>query len=131
LPADPKIFHGRESELVDILDHFSQGTPRIAILGAGGMGKTSLASTVLHHDDITIKYQENRFFVACETAASKVELAGLVGAHLGMKPGQDLTRAVLYRLSEGPPTLLVLDNLETVWEPFESRKEIEEFLSLL
>ncbi|KAJ7749457.1 hypothetical protein B0H16DRAFT_1319217, partial [Mycena metata] len=131
LPAEPKIFHGRESELADILDHFSRGTPRIAILGAGGMGKTSLASTVLHHDDITIKYQENRFFVACETAASKVELAGLVGAHLGMKPGQDLTRAVLYRLSEGPPTLLVLDNLETVWEPFESRKEIEEFLSLL
>ncbi|KAJ7749447.1 P-loop containing nucleoside triphosphate hydrolase protein [Mycena metata] len=131
LPAEPKIFHGRESELADILDHFSRGTPRIAILGAGGMGKTSLASAVLHHQDITSKYQENRLFVACETAASKVELAGLIGAHLGMKPGQDLTQAVLYCLLEGPPTLLVLDNLETVWEPFESRKDIEEFLSLL
>ncbi|KAJ7749451.1 hypothetical protein B0H16DRAFT_1219263, partial [Mycena metata] len=104
---------------------------RIAILGAGGMGKTSLASVVLHHEDVTIKYQENRFFVSCETATSKVELAGLVGAHLGMKPGQDLTQAVLYHLSECTPTLLVLDNLETVWEPFESRKEMEEFLSLL
>ncbi|KAJ7749450.1 P-loop containing nucleoside triphosphate hydrolase protein, partial [Mycena metata] len=124
-------FHGRESELADILDHFSQGTPRIAILGAGGMGKTSLASAVLHHEDVTIKYQENRFFVACETAASKVELGGLIGAHLGMKPGQDLTRAILHHFSDSPPTLLVLDNLETVWEPFESRKEIEEFLSLL
>ncbi|KAJ7729747.1 hypothetical protein B0H16DRAFT_1893766 [Mycena metata] len=131
LPAEPKIFHGRESELADILKHFEQSTPRIAILGAGGMGKTSLAQAVLHHEEIVIKYQGNRLFVACDTAASKVELAGLVGAHLGMKPGQDLTQAVLHRLSEGSTTLLILDNLETAWEPVESRKEVEEFLSLL
>ncbi|KAJ7718154.1 hypothetical protein B0H16DRAFT_1433453 [Mycena metata] len=131
LPAEPKIFHGRESELADILHHFREYTPRIAILGAGGMGKTSLAQAVLHHEEIVIKYQGNRFFVACDTAASKVELAGLIGAHLGMKPGQDLTRAVLHHLSEGSTTLLILDNLETAWEPVESRKEVEEFLSLL
>ncbi|KAJ7722159.1 hypothetical protein B0H14DRAFT_2220175, partial [Mycena olivaceomarginata] len=29
------------------------------------------------------------------------------------------------------PTLLILDNFETLWEPLESRKGIEEFLSLL
>ncbi|KAJ7721127.1 hypothetical protein B0H16DRAFT_378393 [Mycena metata] len=131
LPAEPKIFHGRESELADILKHFEQSTPRIAILGAGGMGKTSLAQAVLHHEEIVIKYQGNRLFVACDTAASKVELAGLIGAHLGMKPGQDLTQAIVHRLSEGSTTLLILDNLETAWEPAESRKEVEEFLSLL
>ncbi|KAJ6472243.1 hypothetical protein DFH09DRAFT_1476013 [Mycena vulgaris] len=42
LPSEPKIFHGRESELCEILDLFIQEPPRIAILGAGGMGKTSL-----------------------------------------------------------------------------------------
>ncbi|KAJ7766858.1 P-loop containing nucleoside triphosphate hydrolase protein, partial [Mycena metata] len=131
LPAEPKIFHGRESELAEILKHFEQSTPRIAILGAGGMGKTSLAQAVLHHEEIVTKYQGNRLFVACDTTASKVELADLIGAHLGMKPGQDLTRAVLHRLSEGSTTLLILDNLETAWEPVESRKEVEEFLSLL
>ncbi|KAJ7741868.1 hypothetical protein B0H16DRAFT_1861663, partial [Mycena metata] len=131
LPAQPQIFHGRESELADILNHFKQSTPRISILGAGGMGKTSLASAVLHHEEIVMKYQGNRLFVVCDTAASKVELAGLIGAHLGMKPGQDLTQAVLHRLSEGSPALLILDNLETVWEPAQSRTEVEEFLSLL
>ncbi|KAJ7720808.1 P-loop containing nucleoside triphosphate hydrolase protein, partial [Mycena metata] len=131
LPAEPKIFHGRQSELAHILKYFSQGTPRIAILGAGGMGKTSLAKAVLHHEEIIAKYQGNRFFVPGDGASSTVELAGLIGAHLGIKPGQDLTQAVLHRLSKGPPTLLVLDNLETVWEPAQSRKEIEEFLSLL
>ncbi|KAJ7759052.1 P-loop containing nucleoside triphosphate hydrolase protein, partial [Mycena metata] len=131
LPAEPKIFCGRESEVADILKNIRESTPRIAILGAGGMGKTSLAQTVLHREEIVIRYQENRLFVPCDTAASKVELAGLIGAHLGMKAGKDLTRAVIHRLSEGPPTLLILDNLETVWEPAESRKEVEEFLSLL
>ncbi|KAJ7748136.1 hypothetical protein B0H16DRAFT_1692259 [Mycena metata] len=131
LPAEPKIFYGRESELADILNHFKKSTPRIAILGAGGMGKTSLAQTILHHEEIVLKYEGNRLFVVCDTAASKVELAGLIGAHLGIKPGKDLTQAVIHCLSEGPPTLLILDNLETAWEPAESRKEVEEFLSLL
>ncbi|KAJ7754074.1 hypothetical protein B0H16DRAFT_1280089, partial [Mycena metata] len=131
LPAEPKIFHGHESELADILKYFQQSTPRIAILGAGGMGKTSLAQAVLHHEEIVIKYQGNQLFVACDTAASKVELVGLIGACLGMKPGNDLTQAVLHRLSEGSTTLLILDNLETAWEPVESHNEVEEFLSLL
>ncbi|KAJ7732163.1 hypothetical protein B0H16DRAFT_1328906 [Mycena metata] len=131
LPAEPKIFHGRDSELVDILNLFSQGTPRIAILGAGGMGKTSLAKIALHHKQIATKYQGNRLFVACDTASSKAELAGLIGAHLGMKPGKDLSQAVLQHFSNAPPSLLILDNLETVWEPLTSRTEIEEFLSML
>ncbi|KAJ7037962.1 P-loop containing nucleoside triphosphate hydrolase protein [Mycena alexandri] len=131
LPSEPKIFHGRDSELADILKLFRQGTPRITVLGAGGMGKTSLARIVVHHEEITTKYHANRFFVTCDTASSKPELAGLIGAHLGMKRGKDLSRAVLQHFSSSPPSLLILDNLETVWEPAKSREDIEEFLSLL
>ncbi|KAJ7758678.1 P-loop containing nucleoside triphosphate hydrolase protein, partial [Mycena metata] len=131
LPAEPKIFHGRDLELADILTLFRQGTPRIAILGAGGIGKTTLARIVVHHEETTTKYHRNRFFVTCDTVSSKPELAGLIGAHLGLKPGKDLTSAVLQHFSNSPPSLLILDNLETVWEPPTSRKETEEFLSLL
>ncbi|KAJ7888459.1 P-loop containing nucleoside triphosphate hydrolase protein [Mycena leptocephala] len=131
LPSDPKIFHGRDSELSDILQLFSQGTPRIAILGAGGMGKTSLARAVIHHTEITERYHQHRFFVACDSAANQVELAALIGAHVGLKPGKDLTCPVIKYFSSSSDCLLILDNLETLWEPAESRGKIEEFLSLL
>ncbi|KAJ6450027.1 hypothetical protein C8R47DRAFT_1262472 [Mycena vitilis] len=91
-----RIFHGRDAELSKILQLFTEGNPRIAIL-----------------------------------ASSKVELAAHIGVHLGLKPGRDLTRAVVQHLSSKPASLLILDNLETVWEPMECRKEVEEFLSLL
>ncbi|KAJ7820044.1 P-loop containing nucleoside triphosphate hydrolase protein, partial [Mycena leptocephala] len=131
LPSEPKIFHGRESELADILCLFGQGSPRIAILGGGGMGKTSLARAVIHHSEIVGRYEQQRFFVACDSAATQVELAALIGTHLGLKPGKDLTRPVIQHFSSSPPSLLILDNLETLWEPTDSRANIEEFLSLL
>ncbi|KAJ7877151.1 P-loop containing nucleoside triphosphate hydrolase protein, partial [Mycena leptocephala] len=131
LPSEPKIFHGRESELSDILCLFGQGSPRIAILGGGGMGKTSLARAVIHHSEIAGRYEQQRFFVACDSAATQVELAALIGTHLGLKPGKDLTHPVIQYFSNSPHSLLILDNLETLWEPTESQANIEEFLSLL
>ncbi|KAJ7900498.1 P-loop containing nucleoside triphosphate hydrolase protein, partial [Mycena leptocephala] len=104
---------------------------RIAILGAGGMGKTSLARAIIHHTEITERYNQHRFFVACDPAATQVELAALIGAHVGLKKGKDLTHPVIQYFSSSSGCLLILDNLETLWDPVESRSKIEEFLSLL
>ncbi|KAJ7817942.1 P-loop containing nucleoside triphosphate hydrolase protein, partial [Mycena leptocephala] len=124
-------FYGRESELSDILRAFHQTTAKIAILGGGGMGKTSLARAVLHHPNISGRYGQNRVFVACHSTSTTVQLAALIGAHVGLKAGKDLTSSVVHYFSSRPPCLLVLDNLETLWEPTESRGEIEKFLALL
>ncbi|KAJ6488726.1 hypothetical protein DFH09DRAFT_1455546, partial [Mycena vulgaris] len=131
LPSEPKIFHGREAEVSAIIKLFEQETPRIAILGGGGMGKTSLARAVIHHPEISSRYEQSRVFVACDTIFTSVQLAALIGEHLGLKPGKDLTGAVISHFSSALPSLLVLDNLETIWEPTESRGEVEKFLSLL
>ncbi|KAF7339012.1 hypothetical protein MVEN_01977400 [Mycena venus] len=131
LPSEPKIFHGRELELSQILEYFSNEPIRVAILGAGGMGKTSLARAVIHNPGIAAAYGQRRFFITCDTASSKVELAGLLAAQVGIKGGRDLSRPVLRHFAVAPPSLLVLDNLETLWDQRESRGEIEEFLSLL
>ncbi|KAJ6506094.1 P-loop containing nucleoside triphosphate hydrolase protein, partial [Mycena vulgaris] len=131
LPSEPKIFHGRESELSDILKLFMQETPRVSILGAGGMGKTSLAKAVLHHPTVTEKCGQHRFFVACDSTSSKDELVILIGSHLGVKPQKNLVKVILHHFATNPPCLLILDNLETLWEPMDIRRDIEGFLSLL
>jgi hypothetical protein len=130
MPPRPKIFYGRESELQDIVKILSQESARIVILGAGGMGKTSLAKAVIHHPSVAAKY-EHRFFIACDSAATSVEMASIIGGHIGLKPGRNSTTAVVQYFSEQPSCLLILDNLETPWEPLMSRSRVEEFLFLL
>ncbi|KAJ7899887.1 hypothetical protein B0H13DRAFT_1883603 [Mycena leptocephala] len=62
---------------------------------------------------------------------TKVELAALIGAHVGLKPEKDLTCLVIQYFSSSSDCLLILDNLKPLWEPVEFRGKIEDFLSLL
>ncbi|KAJ6477702.1 hypothetical protein C8R45DRAFT_757426, partial [Mycena sanguinolenta] len=130
LPSKPKIFYGREIELEGIVQMLAQPSPRIAILGAAGMGKTSLARAALHHQTTLARF-EKRFFVSAEPATTSVELAALIGLHVGLNPRKDLTKDVVQYFSRQSSSLLILDNLETVWEPIQSRAGVEQFLSLL
>ncbi|KAJ6455497.1 hypothetical protein C8R45DRAFT_1076933 [Mycena sanguinolenta] len=67
LPSMPQIFHGRESELAQIVQLLDQQCAKIAILGPGGIGKTSLARAALHHPDVAAKY-EDRLFITMRGA---------------------------------------------------------------
>jgi hypothetical protein len=131
LPSTPQIFYGREIEIEQILHHFEQRPPRIAILGAGGIGKTTLARIVLHHARITTRYGEHRVFVACQTLTSKFQLAAVISEHLSLKQNNDPAHSVVRHFTRSTPYLLILDNLETSWEPLDSRRDIEEFLASL
>jgi hypothetical protein len=95
------------------------------------MGKTSLSRAVLHHPDLISRYAQHRLFVPCDIVSTSIQLAGLIGAHIGLEPEKDSTRRVIHHFSSSPPTLLILDNLETVWEPAELRGNVEKFLCLL
>ncbi|KAJ7237633.1 P-loop containing nucleoside triphosphate hydrolase protein, partial [Mycena rebaudengoi] len=129
-PPCPKILHGREGELHDVVKILVQDSAHIAILGAGGMGKTSLAITALHHPQVEAKYS-HRYFVPCHSNPTCIELAATIAAHIGLEKGSNMANKIAHYFAHAPPSLLVLDNLETTWESLSSRSEVEEFLSLL
>ncbi|KAJ6534008.1 hypothetical protein DFH09DRAFT_123031 [Mycena vulgaris] len=133
LPGNPKIFYGRETELNEILASLLQPVAaRIAILGPGGIGKSSLSLAVLHHPEIISKFGLNRNFVACDAASSAVELISLVGSFYGLTQQSNSTKGIVKHISAiSSPVVLVLDNLETCWEPPESRAAVEDFLTAL
>ncbi|KAJ7279988.1 P-loop containing nucleoside triphosphate hydrolase protein [Mycena rebaudengoi] len=130
LPPSPKIFHGREPELEKLVQTLMQDSARITILGTGGMGKTSLATAALHDPQVQAKYP-CQYFVSCNSVPSCAEMVSTIAEHIQVEKGTHLAKRVAHYFTHAPPTLLVLDNLETPWEPPSSRAEVEEFLSLL
>lgn len=133
LPASPKIFCGREAEMGHITSCLTRApTVNIAILGPGGIGKSCLALAVIHHPEIISKFGTSRYFVSCDAANSAMELISTIAAYFNLGQRGNPTNAIVRCLkSIGSPILLVLDNLETAWEPPETRTQVEDFLSLL
>ncbi|KAJ7327556.1 P-loop containing nucleoside triphosphate hydrolase protein, partial [Mycena albidolilacea] len=130
LPGSPKIFHGRDSELSEIVAALTKDEARVAILGPGGMGKTTLAAAAMHHPAILDKYSIQHF-LSCESVMTGFELVALLGSHLGFESSGTPLQIIIQHFHQCGPCLLVLDNVETPWEPLQSREKVEDFLSAL
>ncbi len=131
LPPPPPYFIGRNSERDEIIDVLLQENPgRVAILGFGGMGKTTLALSVLHSDLITTSFPR-RLFVSCEGITTLDALLSEIGNTLRLPRDQsDLYGTILQSL-QTRGTVICLDNFETVWEPQDGRTRIQDFLAHL
>ncbi|KAF9026438.1 hypothetical protein BDP27DRAFT_1351116 [Rhodocollybia butyracea] len=102
------IFFGRDA----IVDDFRTTMARICLLGPGGMGKTSIARTVLNHSS-------NRVWVPCDTLYESLGLSLNTG---------DPLNDILYDLNSSKyPIILLLDNFETPWN-LRSRTEVQDIL---
>ncbi|KAJ7288977.1 hypothetical protein C8J57DRAFT_987936, partial [Mycena rebaudengoi] len=130
LPPSPQICHGCDAELQDTMKILVQDSARIAILGTGGIGKTSLATVALHVSQIEAKYSLY-YFVPCHLSSTCTQLVSGAADHLGVEKGSNLAQKIVHYLNHSPTSLLVLDNLETPWESISSQSEVGEFLSLL
>jgi len=116
LPPKPIVFHGRDSFVDDGVRLLTElDTARLAVLGSGGMGKTTVALALLYDSRIMERFGGRRYFVSCEALVDVNSVVSVLARRLGVFVSGDLLTAILAHLTRTPLTVIVIDNLETVW----------------
>ncbi|KAF8889867.1 hypothetical protein BD779DRAFT_1519353 [Infundibulicybe gibba] len=131
--SKPQIMHGRNEEVDAIVGALSQQVDTgisIAILGPGGIGKTSIALVVMHDDRMCSKYGDNRIFISCEAATSADLVIGdlALALHVSLEGVREPMYAISAQLRKAPH-LIILDNFETPWDLPNVRPDVENMLA--
>ncbi|THU80014.1 hypothetical protein K435DRAFT_874824 [Dendrothele bispora CBS 962.96] len=131
-PALPLVFKGREKLVEQGVNILSQQALRfLAILGAGGMGKTSLALHIMDSPLLKDKFAGRCHFIPCQLFQDTESLVqGLLHVmELTMRENQSKQEVLFNHLQASHGDLLIVfDNFETPWNYGESRIGVKNLL---